>query len=195
MRRTTWTRAASALKRGAQAHSRRGDQRHRRGLHGVHDAAGARRRDAAHVRGAFPGRAACVGQALEAPRRATAGRRHLNARPFARRSVPEILRRRDLQRMDAAEILGDRAPRAGRLRGRTSADRCRRLVRPADDGLPDTQLVRGRLQRPLERPGAGFPSQEFCKALDPEARQVSGTNGFRISRRAGRARRRCPALC
>ena len=73
---------------GARAAAARGDRRlagrgrrHRRRLHVVHDAAHARRRDAALHAGCSEARAARLGEAVEAPRRAAGGGSDQRASP------------------------------------------------------------------------------------------------------------------
>ena len=71
-------------------------RRHRHRLHGVHDGADARRRHAAVPARRVQGPPARLRQAVEAPRRAAAGRPHQRARRAARRAVAGALRRVDL---------------------------------------------------------------------------------------------------
>ena len=116
---------------GAAPERRRagGRRRRRRGLHGEHVAAGRCRRCAAVPASRVCVRAACVADALEAPRRAALCHAHAGGRRGARRGVSGALWRQDFLRVAVSQALADPRRGAGDLRRRRPLCRGGRLDR------------------------------------------------------------------
>ena len=185
---------------GDHRHRPRGRHRHRHRLHLVHDAPDHRRRHAAVPGAGAPPRAARLGQALEAPRRAAGGGPHQRPGRIARRGVAAALRRPDLVGVVLRQEPPDPRRGAARLPRGGPADRGGRLDRVAADRVGDPQRLHGGLQgpvvearrlprrgvlrRPRARPGLDRRRQDVAPHRTASARWPAGCPS---RRRAGRA--------
>ena len=185
---------------GDHRHRPRGRHRHRHRLHLVHDAPDHRRRHAAVPGAGAPPRAARLGQALEAPRRAAGGGPHQRAGRIARRGVAAALRRPDLVGVVLRQEPPDPRRGAARLPRGGPADRGGRLDRVAAHRVGDPQRLHRGLQgpvvearrlprrrvlrRPRARPGLDRRRQDVAPHRPASARWPAGCPS---RRRAGRA--------
>ena len=168
--------SGAAAARGDRCLAGRGRRcRHR--LHVVHDAAHARRRDAAQHAGCPEARAARLGEAVEASRRAAGGGSDQRGGRGARRGVAPALRREDLVGVVLREGAADPRRGAGGLRSRRPADRGLRLDRLAADRGREQERVRRGLQGDVV-----------------EGRRVPDAGVLRRARSSLRARRRREAV-
>ena len=168
----------------------------------VHDAADdGRRTPLCHARRPAR-RAARLGEALEAPRRAAGGRPDQRGRRRARRAVAAALRRQDLVRVVLRQGAADPRRGAGGLRARRPADRGGRLGRLAAHRRRDAQQLHRRLQGDVVEGATASPPTTYFAALDPRfehvvdekmSRDIAPIGGAR--RRAERARGRAGRGC
>ena len=164
----------------------------------LHDAADDRRRHAALPARRPARRAARVGQALEAPRRAAGGRPHQRRRGRARRAVADALRRQDLVgvvlREDAPDprrgARGLRARRPPASRPPTGSSGSSPVSRPATTAPPAT--------RRCGRSATASRRDDYFAALDPRLEHVVDEKLSRaiapIGTRAGVLTERAAAL-
>ncbi len=144
--------------------------------------------DAAVRAARVPRPAARLPEAVEAPRRAGAGRADHRARGGARRAVAAALRRADLVRVAVREGAAGAGGGPGDLRGGGALDRGRRLDRLAAVRRGDAQRVHRRLQG--HPPGRRVPDRGLPRRARRALRRLRGGQARAPAVAARRARRR-----